>query len=126
MSGSLTTFEVRVEVDKGQEHYGYYPVRKGSNAFKGVIVQDTIIKMYHYDRRTPKQAIQEAQKHGTVLSCRKADIERIGGNPENTKLEQSPIYGSGSPYQDAISMDEMVWNKRNKRRKNLHKDKNIR
>ena len=122
MSENLTTFEVIVEVERGN-HYGYHPVYKGSNAKKGAFIKDTILKMFHFDRRTPRQAINAGMKHGKVLHCRKADAQAMLGNPEKIVLDQTIAFGVNNPYKNAIAMDEMIWQKRNKRRTNSFKDK---
>ncbi|KKK50279.1 hypothetical protein LCGC14_3126640 [marine sediment metagenome] len=45
-------------------------------------------------------------------------MDKISGFAENTVLEQLE-----NPYEDAVAMDEFVWQKRNKRIKNRDKDK---
>jgi len=82
--------------------------------------------MFHIDARTPELAKKHARrKYGEPISCRKMDALSSLASIENLKLEQSPFYGVGSPYQNAVAMDEMVWQKqkRTKRRNNLGKDK---
>ena len=114
MSANVTTFEVRVRV-KGQplayhDYHGEYKYNK-------------ILKMLHIVRRTSNQAIVAARKYGEVVSCRKVDIGAMVGNIEHIKLDQATVYDSGNPYKTAVAMDEMVWNKRNKRINNVYKDK---
>lgn len=120
---AVTMFEVRVEVPKGKKRYGYHPIRRGSRIVKGAMIQETIIKMLHIERRTHEQAKKEGEKHGKVISVQKLQVERIVGNPENMRLDQASVYDMGNPYPNAVSMDEMVWRKRNIRRKNMKKDK---
>lgn len=105
------TYQVRVEV-RG-ETYEYY-------ARYGKRISHTVIKMFHFDRRTPQQAIDEGAKHGKVISCCKVDYEVIAGNPENTQIDQHTIYDR--PL-NAVTLDEQIWKKRNIRRANLQKDK---
>jgi len=114
MSTNITTFEVRIRI-KGApiEYYDYY----------GEYLYNKAIKMLHIDARTPEQAREKAKKHGDVVSCRKADVSKMLGDIEHLKLDQTTAYNLGNPYKDAVAMDEMIWQKRNNRRNNLHKDK---
>ncbi len=106
---SLQTFEVRVNVKNGKGHY---------SSLLGMHVQDEIVKMFHKEARTPKQAMQKCEKYGRPISVRKIVMDKIIGFAENTVLEQLE-----NPYEHAIAMDEFVWQKRNKRIKNQDKDK---
>ena len=48
----------------------------------------------------------------------------MAGSIENLVLEQPPtMYGKGNPYKSPVSMDSMIWQKRNVRRQNMKKDK---
>lgn len=108
-------YEVRVEVSGSD--YEYYS-RFGKR------ICHSIVKMFHFEKNKPEQAIESGQKYGRVISCRKANRDRILGNAECTKLEPQPnLYEMGNPYQTAIHMDDMIWKKRNLRRANLPLDK---
>ena len=114
MSTNTTTYEVRVKVRGAPiEYYARY----------GRVIYKDIIKMLHFNVRTPKQATDRACKYGEVLSCRKVDKDSMIGNIEKIQLEPQDVYAMGNPYNNALAMDEMIWNKRNNRRNNLHKDK---
>lgn len=114
-----TKFEVRVEVkNPGSERYEVVPY------LKGMFVTDKIIKMFHIPARTHKQAAKKGKKYGRIISVRKAQIDKMLGNPENINLQEPlGVYSQGNPYKDALAMDEMIWKKQNKKRKNKHKDK---
>ena len=89
---------------------------------------DKEIKMFHIEASDPKKAEEKSRKYGgNFVSCRKANRERIIGleNVEHIHIEPPPpeIYGKGNPYVTPMAMDSMIWNKRNKRRSNLYKDK---
>lgn len=111
MRNTLTTYEVKVKVKRGIPYY---------SSLLGMYIQDEIVKMFHRDARTGEQAMRGCEKHGRPISVRKADIERMQGNPERLKLDEMLL----NPYEDAIAMDEFVWKKRNLRRANLGRDKN--
>jgi len=100
MNGIDTTFEIRVR-------------NNGS------------LGMKHVQAKDHKSAKIKGKRYGHVVSVRKADITHIFGNIENLELNQMPLveYVKGSHYESAIAMDEMIWNKRNKRIKNKEKDK---
>lgn len=80
----------------------------------------------HHEASKPGQAERKGRKHGQVVSVRKVDFTKIFGNIENLDLKQPPLieYVENSPYTTAIAMDEMVWQKRNKRIRNRGKDEN--
>lgn len=83
-----------------------------------------IIKMFHFDARTRKQAIEQARKHkGDILSCRKVSAESKLIAIEHLPLEEFNIYDAVNPFKNAVAMDEAIWNKRNKRRANMQRDK---
>lgn len=103
MSRNVTLFEVRVKTNGDQHH-------------------NKMFKMYHILARSGAQAGKKAEKHGRPISVRKADATMMYGNIEKLELNQAP-YQDGSPYKDAIAMDEMIWQKRNKRINNQKKDK---
>ena len=120
MSENVPTFEVRVEVEIGQAEYKpicYYG--------KGEWAKTKILKMFHFARRTPEQAIKAGRKRGKVVSCRKLDMEKLRGNIENLHLDQESVYDLGNPYSNAVTMGEMPWRKqrRSSRLKNKVKDK---
>jgi hypothetical protein len=104
---------VLVKQGNGEKHY--------SNLIGGYIDEATV-EMFHIDARTSEQACEKAEKYGRPLGARKANIDKIRGNPEYLKLDNPPdVLQVGDNR--AIAMDEMIWLKRNKRRKNLGKDK---
>ena len=121
----LSTFEVRIEVPAGSKSWGTYPQAPNQKGRKGVWIIPTIVKMLHIEARTHKQAAlrAKAKRLGRIVSCRQLDAHAMIGNIENLKLDQVPMVGADSPYSNAVAMDEMIWAKRNKRRKNLQKDK---
>ncbi|KKM13597.1 hypothetical protein LCGC14_1714600 [marine sediment metagenome] len=82
-------------------------------------------KTMHKEARNHHQAFVKAKKYGQVLSVRKVDFTQIFGNIEKLDLKQAPLIEQveGSPYNSAIAMDEMIWNKRNKRIGNRDRDK---
>ena len=106
----VTTFEVLVNIKKnGTKHY---------SSFLGLWVKEEIVKMFHVPARTSKQAMLKCEKHGRPISAHKPNIAKMAGNIENLQLNQMD-----NPYDNAISMDEMIWRKRNKRIENKEKDK---
>lgn len=80
----------------------------------------------HTEASSPSQAKKKALKYGQVVSVRKVDYTKIFGDIEKLDLNQPPLieYVENSPYTTAVAMDEMIWQKRNKRLKNKGKDKN--
>jgi predicted HTH domain antitoxin len=115
MSSTLTYFEVEVMV-RGipYEYYSRFGKRIGHD----------IVKMFHFERRTPEQAVEAGKRYGEVLTCRKADREKILGSVDGMSIDPIPtIYDNGNPYKNAMAMDDMIWKKRNIRRANLDKDK---
>jgi hypothetical protein len=123
MSVNDTVYEVIVEVKQG-EYYGAYweGYHNKGKAAKREWMPSVLNKMVHIIRRTKQQAIKEGQKHGRVIHCRKADMTAMLGNPETLKLDQPSVYGI-NPYKTAVAMDEMIGQKRVKRRKYMQKDK---
>lgn len=111
---STQFFEVKVKV-KGIpfEYYSRY----------GKYISHEVIKMFHFQRRTQEQAIEEGKRYGDVISCCKVKAEDSLKSIEALELNQDTVYDQGNPYQSAMAMDSMIWKKRNKRRENLHKDK---
>ena len=111
------TFEVRVAVEgKEMPHYSAHASDR---------VRSTLTKMFHIPARTPQQACDKAWKYGRPISARKIcrenilDIEQIKLDPQNIN-----VYKDGNPYKTPIAMEDMIWEKRNRRRKNmLEKDK---
>ena len=105
MGNGIQTFEVKVEVkQRGSRHF---------SSHVGMYIENKITKMKHIDARTHQQAIIKAEKYGHPISVRKVDIERMNGNMEDLLLLEP--YGAKNPYPNAISMDEMIWKKKNKR-----------
>lgn len=97
---SLLTYEVKVKVRQMGQRYK--------------------LRVYHIEAPDGKRACQRAKKYGEPLTAHKVDKDALFGNIENLPIaEFNPSLNSVSP---AIAMDEMVWRKRNKRRRNSHKD----
>jgi len=113
MSSLLTTYEVKVKVKTGLKRY---------QSFLGMFVQDEIVKMFHQDAKSPRQAMQKCEKYGVPISVHKADITAMFGNPEKLSLLEEP-YSSGNPYETAIAMDEMIWQKKENRANRLQNRK---
>ncbi len=80
------------------------------------------VEMFHIDAKNHSRAKSLAKKFGHVVSIRKVDKELLLGKIEHLKLDE-PIEVIENPYESAVAMDEMIWNKRNKRRINQSKDK---
>ncbi len=114
MSVNVATFEVRVKI-RGDKPIRYHPWKDGEEYLK-------VIKTYHIERRTAEQAVKAVNGIGTVLSCRKLDVTQIAGNIESLPLDNAK-YVNLSPYKSAVAMEEMIWDKHKKRRKNLLKEK---
>ncbi len=85
-------------------------------------ITDMRVRTFHIEARTPEQASDKAEKYGRPISVRKIARSKIFGNIEQLDLKPPP-YQEGNPYETAIAMDEMIWQKRNNRRKNMSKDK---
>lgn len=103
MSNHAQTYEVKVEVKRqGSEHF---------SSHVGMYIEDKTTKMFHFDTRTSEQATRKGEKHGRVISVRKANVERLRGDAGSimAKLQLA------NPYPDAIAMDEMIWCRKNKR-----------
>lgn len=122
VGNNVTTFEVKVEVEKkGSERCQPISYCGGERTRKRVWVRvaDKIVKVFHIDANGPKQAEKKARKHGKVVTVRKVKVSDIVGNIEALTLDQ-PV----NPYENAIAMDEMIWKrKRGKRIKSKGKDK---
>ena len=115
MSSNSMVFEVRVAVPKPKAKY-----YSGKNRES---IKETIVKCLHIEARQPHDAFERARKYGRPLSVRKLDKEKLFGNIEKLELRQPlPIYAENTPYDNAVAMDEMIWRKRNERRKNHEKD----
>jgi hypothetical protein len=89
------------------------------------VVRNGQTDMLHYNRNTPKQAMEAGSWHGRVVFCRKVSRDKVLaiGAIEHMKLDARPVQVKSSPYRSAIAMDEMIGQKRKLRRKNLIKDK---
>ena len=112
-----TIFEVRVAVEEKSEHFSIHA---------SDFVKSTMVKLFHIPARTPQQACDKARKHGRPLEAHKINREKIFGNIEALKISETQpkgVYAQGNPYNTAVAMDEMIWLKRNNRRKNMVKDK---
>ena len=83
--------------------------------------------MFKFNRNTPKQAMKMGSRYGRVIFCRKVKRDRILaiGAIEHMKLDVRPVQVKTSPYRSAIAMDEMIGQKRNMRRNNLVKEKEV-
>ncbi len=118
MSANISTFAVKVKIKS--EPYEYY-------ARFGKRISHEIIKMFHFERRSPQQAIQAGRRYGEVVSCEKVNIDEVKDalySIEDMQLDyQSDVYVKGDSNKN-MTTDEMVWRKRNLRRGNMHKDKN--
>jgi len=129
MRGIGTFYEVCVETGERVSRHQVY--RRGETDRKKDILREKIknekrLKTVHVEASRKKQAEVKGRKHGRVISVRKVDFTKIFGNIENLDLKQPPLieYVENSPYTTAIAMDEMVWQKRNKRIRNRGKDEN--
>lgn len=99
-------YEVRVAVSqKHSEHYSYTLRQRVSN---------TVLKLFHFWANDPSHALHQAKKHGRPISVRKVNRGKINSNIEHIKLDQKP-YGEDSVFENAIAMDELIWNKKVKR-----------
>ncbi len=119
MSRRVPTFEVRVLVqnDNGKKHY---------SELVGGFVNDVYenrdaVRMYHIKRRTSNQARNIAEKYGHVLSVRKAARVNTWLPELQREMNTQDVLQVGD--NKALALDEMIWVKRNKRRKNNGKDK---
>lgn len=108
--GRETAFEVRVLV-KGSKPREY-------NAELACFVYDEVVKMFHKWARTARQAMKKCRRYGRPISARKVDVSVMHKDFEKLPL-LNEVYMGGN----AMTMDEMIWRKRNKRRANLYKDK---
>jgi|WetSurMetagenome_2_1015567.scaffolds.fasta_scaffold115224_3 hypothetical protein len=79
-------------------------------------------KIYGIACRTMEQACAIASRYGTPIRCEKSDLEAEIGRKMTVPPAQI-IYANPNPYNNAIAMDEMIWNRRNKRIENREKDK---
>lgn len=105
-NGIDNTYEIRVEVPiKGSRHY---------SSHVGMYIENKIIKTFHRDAKTPRQAVQKVEKYGRLISCRKVDVDQIGGNVERFLSQPT------NPYPDAIAMDEFIWRKKGKRNERIN------
>jgi hypothetical protein len=110
---SMATYEIRVRVKGETPKYEY---KRGCFSYK------EIVKMFHKEAHSPHQAMERCRKYGTPISARKVDTSAMFGNFEQLPINNN-VYVEGNPYGNAVSMDEMIWQKRNKRRDNMFKDK---
>lgn len=114
MGARIIPFQVRVIPKNTHPEYiskdGYYSDEDGA-------------LVVHIERRTHKQARKAAKKYGRPISVQKMDVVDVIGHIENLNI-QNEVYCDPNPYPSAIAMDEMIFNKRNKRRANMHRDKN--
>lgn len=76
-----------------------------------------VIRTVHIEAKDDDKARQRARKYGKPITAHKISVDN--SSIEHIKLKQTPIENV-SP---AIAMDEMIWQKRNKRRENIFKDK---
>lgn len=85
-------------------------------------------RMYHIPARTPEIAREKAKKYGHPINVRQVDksliIDRDRDYIEHLDLQQTPdVIQVTTKVSSAMAMDEMIWAKRNGRRKNSFKDK---
>jgi hypothetical protein len=114
MSANVTTYEVRVKV-RSNKPVGYLNIR-------GCYHYDEVIKMFHKIARTPHQALNKCKKYGIPISVKKVDVQIMHKNFEELPL-LNKVYMEDTQYKNAMAMDEMIWEKRNKRIDNKYKDK---
>jgi hypothetical protein len=84
------------------------------------------VVLFHVCARTAEQACDKAERYGRPVGARKIERDKIFGDIETLELKQTPlvdVYAEGNPYNSALAMDEMIWQKRNERRKNQEKDR---
>jgi len=112
MSTNVATYEIKVRVKEGKQ-IGY---RCDNTSF----VFREVIKMFHKEARTPKQALEKCRKYGEPLSVRKVILHSVFN--DFPKLMADMHIPTKS---NAIKTDERIWEKRNVRRKNMYRDKNI-
>jgi len=126
----VSTFEVRVVVSaNGSLHYSSH-IREW--------IEATSIALFHVSARTAEQACNKAEKYGRPIGARKIERDKIFGNIEALELNQAPlvdvyaknipyksadVYTEGNPYESALAMNELIWQKRNRRIKNQEKEK---
>lgn len=115
MSAILTMYEIRVRVKTS-------PYPKGYNCKNGCYFYDEIIKTFHKEAKTPEQAKARCKEYGRPISVRKVDVSTMHKDFEKLPLLNG-VYQDGNPYEHAIAMDEMIWEKRNKRRSTMQKEK---
>ncbi len=151
----IATFAVEIEVPIGNKKYGYYPQAKdyesilkfkkvdeprfyNNNAHekkyaeKGVIKQNKIVKMLHFEFVTREVAERKATRMakelgGRVRSCSKVNVDDetfFQVEAMKQRIELKPphtVYDNGNPYPNAMAMSEMPWQKK-KVRKNFEKN----
>ena len=90
------------------------------------VIRNGQTDMLHYNRNTPKQAMDAGSCHGRVIFCRKVKRDKVLaiGSIEHMRLTPSITQVKSRPYKSAIAMDEFIGQKRNLRRANSYKDKN--
>lgn len=112
MSAMLTTFEALVKSNRI-----WVETRKGKHP---------LVKMYHIEARTHQQAREKAKKYGEPIRVQKADPLVMFGDIEHLPL-QNDIYIPGGQYSEMtyspLNYSNKVYEKRNKRRNNMHRDK---
>lgn len=128
MRGTSVFYEVCVETNeriKRSQTYSRGESDRKLGILRKGIRNEKRLKTFHIEAIRPKQAKIKAMKYGQVISVRKVDYTKIFGNIEQLDLNQKPLieYVEDSPYRNAIAMDEMIWQKRNKRINNRGKDK---
>ena len=115
----IQKYEVEVLVkdnpDRVKPHY---------SSFQGLYRNWEERKMKHVDARTPAQAANKARKYGKVLSVRKHVSSRRFEKIEHIDIERTQPELVKPTFSQAIALDEMIWKKRNVRRKNMYRDKN--
>ena len=108
MSSRTRFFDVRVRA-RSEHPVETIPWDSGAKYAKSV-------RIYQIEARTPEQACQVARKYGTPIGCRKVDLSaaierKMTIGPPSRIPAPLPV----SPFQSAIAMDELRWNRRVKR-----------
>jgi len=100
------TYEVRVKTkDKGDGRYSPF--------FCTNVYDNQQVEILHITGNKRKIVAKRAKKHGSLLSIRKIDKDAARQSIE--QLDLSKPSGFTSEYINAISMEEMIWQRRKKR-----------
>ena len=111
----MPLFEAKVRVkNKNGKKY---------SSFLGMHVFDEIVKMFHIPASNHKQAVRKAKNYGDIVAVRKVHADSMGKSIEQLDLSKPPIFQT--EYVNAISMEEMIWQRRKKRVNKNNGDKGI-